>query len=101
MNYFKQYTDFAHIPYRVLEIADECWAMYRDGTLSQAGEGGDLMASGWMVSNEFNKKIRQMGYDEEKYKDMAETLMNSVDDHNRQPSMNYFKQYTDECSRTL
>lgn len=82
MNYFKQYTDFAHIPYRILEIADECWDMYRDGTLTQAGEGGDLMASGWMVSNEFNKKIRQMGYDEEKYKDMAETLMNSVDDHN-------------------
>lgn len=75
------YKEFDY-PYNVVRIANECWEMYKDGTISQAGEHGDLMASGWMISTEFYKKIKQIGYEEDKYKHMAETLMNDVDEHN-------------------
>ena len=87
-----QYTfeELGDVPFNVVRIMNECWNAYMDGDITQAGEHGDLMASGWMKGKEFDTKINQIGYDVEKYKELKETLVNDVDEHNQHL---YWKHY--------
>ena len=83
-----QYTfeELGEAPFNVVRILNECYNDYSDGNLGD----GERMASGGMVRQEFLRRIAQIGYDELKYKDIADKLEEDVDENN---SHLYWKYY--------
>ena len=49
------------------------------------------MASGGMVREEFLRRIAQLGYDELKYKDIADKLEEDVDENNAHLYSKYYE----------
>ena len=72
------FEDVGDAPFNVVRILNECYDDYSNGNLGD----GERMASGDMVRGEFLRRIAQIGYDELKYKDIADTLENDVDENN-------------------
>ena len=72
------FEDVGDAPFNVVRILNECYNDYSNGNLGD----GERMASGGRVREEFFKRIKQIGYDELKYKDIADTLENDVDENN-------------------
>ena len=64
------FEEVGDAPFNVVRIMNECYDDYSNGNLGD----GERMASGGMVRQEFLRRIAQLGYDELKYKDIAETL---------------------------
>ena len=73
------FKDMADTPYSVVRLLNECYNDYADGSLGD----GEHMASGKQVRGEFLKRIAQMGYDELKYKDIADKLEEDVYENNQ------------------
>ena len=73
------FKDMADTPYSVVRLLNECYNDYAYGNLGD----GEHMASGKQVRGEFLKRIAQMGYDELKYKDIADTLEEDVSENNQ------------------
>ena len=87
------FEDVGDAPFNVVRILNECYNDYSNGNLGD----GERMASGDMVRGEFLRRIAQIGYDELKYKDIADTLENDVDENNSHlVSKNYEPSETDE-----
>ena len=72
--------------FNVVRILNECYNDYSNGNLGD----GERMADGGMVRQEFLRRIAQIGYDELKYKDIADKLEEDVDENN---SHLYWKYY--------
>ena len=83
-----QYTfeELGEAPFNVVRILNECYNDYSNGNLGE----GERMADGGMVRQEFLRRIAQIGYDELKYKDIADKLEEDVDENN---SHLYWKYY--------
>ena len=87
------FEDVGDAPFNVVRILNECYNDYSNGNLGD----GERMASGDMVRGEFLRRIVQIGYDELKYKDIADTLENDVDENNAHlVSKNYEPPETNE-----
>ena len=52
---------------------------------------GERMASGDMGRGEFLRRIAQIGYDELKFNDIADTLENDVDENNSHLVSKYYE----------
>ena len=65
-------------PFNVVRILNECWEDYSNGNLGD----GERMASGMQVREDFLRRLKQIGYDELKYNDIADTLEDDVDENN-------------------
>ena len=65
-------------PFNVVRILNECYNDYSNGNLGD----GEHMASGGIVKEEFLKRVKQIGYDEVKYIEIAKTLEEDVDENN-------------------
>ena len=74
-------------PFNVGRILNECYNDYSNGNLGD----GEHMACGGMVREEFFKRIKQIGYDELKYKDIADKLEEDVDDNNSHLFSKYYE----------
>ena len=72
------FEEVGDAPFNVVRILNECYNDYSNGNLGD----GERMADGGMVRQEFLRRIAQIGYDELKYKDIADTLENDVDENN-------------------
>jgi hypothetical protein len=72
------FEDVGDAPFNVVRILNECYNDYSNGNLGD----GERMASGDMVRGEFLRRIAQLGYDELKFNDIADTLENDVDENN-------------------
>jgi len=81
------FEDVGDAPFNVVRILNECYNDYSNGNLGD----GEHMASGGMVREEFFKRIKQIGYDELKYKDIADTLENDVDENNSHLYSKYYE----------
>ena len=81
------FEELPDAPYTIVRILNECWEDYSNGNLGD----GERMASGGMVREEFFKRIKQIGYDELKYKDIADTLENDVDENNSHLASKYYE----------
>ena len=81
---FNENTD---APFNVVRILNECYNDYSDGNLGD----GEHLASGQQVRGEFLKRIAQLGYDELKYKDIADTLEEDVDENNSRLHSKYYE----------
>ena len=81
------FEDVGDAPFNVVRILNECYNDYSNGNLGD----GERMASGGMVRQEFFKRIKQIGYDELKYKDIADTLENDVDENNAHLYSKYYE----------
>jgi hypothetical protein len=81
------FEDVGDAPFNVVRILNECYNDYSNGNLGD----GERMASGDMVRGEFLKGIAQIGYDELKYKDIADTLENDVDENNAHLVSKYYE----------
>ena len=84
-----QYTfeELGEAPFNVVRILNECYNDYSNGNLGD----GEHMASGGMVRQEFLRRIAQIGYDEDKYKDIADTIENDVDENNANLYSKYYE----------
>ena len=80
------FEDVGDAPFNVVRILNECYNDYSNGNLGD----GERMADGGMVRQEFLRRIAQIGYDELKYKDIADKLEEDVDENN---SHLYWKYY--------
>ena len=72
------FEDVGDAPFNVVRILNECYNDYSNGNLGD----GERMADGGMVRQEFLRRIAQIGYDELKFNDIADTLENDVDENN-------------------
>jgi hypothetical protein len=81
------FEDVGDAPFNVVRILNECYNDYSNGNLGD----GEHMASGGMVRGEFLRRIAQIGYDELKYKDIADTLENDVDENNAHLVSKYYE----------
>ena len=81
------FEDVGDAPFNVVRILNECYNDYSNGNLGD----GERMASDGMVRQEFFKRIKQIGYDELKYKDIADTLENDVDENNSHLASKYYE----------
>ena len=81
------FEDVGDAPFNVVRILNECYNDYSNGNLGD----GERMADGGMVREEFFKRIKQIGYDELKYKDIADTLENDVDENNSHLYSKYYE----------
>ena len=81
------FEDVGDAPFNVVRILNECYDDYSNGNFGD----GERMASGGMVRQEFLRRIAQLGYDELKYKDIAETLENDVDENNSHLYSKYYE----------
>ena len=87
------FEDVADAPFNVVRILNECYNDYSNGNLGD----GEHMAIGSMVRQEFLRRIAQIGYDELKFQDIADTLENDVDENNSHlVSKNYEPPETNE-----
>ena len=72
------FEEVGDAPFNVVRILNECYNDYSNGNLGD----GERMASGDMVRGEFLRRIAQIGYDELKFNDIADTLEEDVDENN-------------------
>ena len=84
-----QYTfeELGEAPFNVVRILNECYDDYSNGNLGD----GERMADGGMVRQEFLRRIAQIGYDELKYKDIADKLEEDVDENNAHLYSKYYE----------
>ena len=81
------FEDVGDAPFNVVRILNECYNDYSNGNLGD----GERMASGDMVRGEFLRRIAQIGYDELKFNDIADTLENDVDENNAHLYSKYYE----------
>ena len=81
------FEEVGDAPFNVVRILNECYNDYSNGNLGD----GERMASGGMVRQEFLKRIAQIGYDELKFNDIADTLENDVDENNSRLHSKYYE----------
>ena len=81
------FEEVGDAPFNVVRILNECYDDYSNGNLGD----GERMASGGMVREEFFKRIKQIGYDELKYNDIADTLEDDVDENNSHLYSKYYE----------
>ena len=81
------FEEVGDAPFNVVRILNECYNDYSNGNLGD----GEHMASGGMVREEFFKRIKQIGYDELKYNDIADTLEDDVDENNSHLVSKYYE----------
>ena len=81
------FEELGEAPFNVVRILNECYDDYSNGNLGD----GEHMASGGMVRQEFLRRIAQIGYDEDKYKDIADTIENDVDENNAHLFSKYYE----------
>ena len=81
------FEELGEAPFNVVRILNECYDDYSNGNLGD----GEHMASGGMVRQEFLRRIAQIGYDEDKYKDIADTIENDVDENNAHLYSKYYE----------
>ena len=81
------FEDVGDAPFNVVRILNECYNDYSDGNLGD----GEHLANGQQVRGEFLRRIAQLGYDELKYKDIADTLENDVDENNSRLHSKYYE----------
>jgi len=87
------FEDVGDAPFNVVRILNECYNDYSNGNLGD----GEHMASGGMVRQEFLRRIAQIGYDDLKFQDIADTIENDVDENNSHlVSKNYEPPETNE-----
>ena len=87
------FEDVGDAPFNVVRILNECYNDYSNGNLG----GGERMAIGSIVRQEFLRRIVQLGYDELKFQDIAATIENDVDENNAHlVSKNYEPSETNE-----
>ena len=87
------FEDVGDAPFNVGRILNECYNDYSNGNLGD----GERMADGGMVRQEFLRRIVQIGYDELKFQDIADTIENDVDANNAHlVSKNYEPPETNE-----
>ena len=87
------FEEVGDAPFNVVRILNECYNDYSNGNLGD----GERMASGGMVRGEFLRRIAQIGYDELKFQDIADTLESDVDENNAHlVSKNYEPSETNE-----
>ena len=72
------FEDVSDAPFNVVRIMNECYDDYSNGNLGD----GEHMAIGSMVRQEFLRRIVQIGYDEDKFQDIADTIENDVNENN-------------------
>ena len=82
------FEDVGDAPFNVVRILNECYNDYSNGNLGD----GERMADGGMVRQEFLRRIAQIGYDELKFQDIADTLENDVDENNSHLASKYYEQ---------
>ena len=90
MNYKNLAYSFEELPdapYTIVRILNECYNDYKDGNLGD----GERMASGMQVREEFLRRVKQIGYDELKYNDIADTLEYDVDENNSHLYSKYYE----------
>ena len=81
------FEDVGDAPFNVVRILNECYNDYSNGNLGD----GERMADGGMVRQEFLRRIAQLGYDELKFNDIADTLENDVDENNSHLVSKYYE----------
>ena len=81
------FEEVGDAPFNVVRILNECYDDFSNGNLGD----GERMASGGMVRQEFLRRIAQIGYDELKYKDIADTLEEDVDENNSRLHSKYYE----------
>ena len=81
------FEDVGEAPFNVVRIMNECYDDYSNGNLGD----GEHMASGGMVRQEFLRRIAQIGYDEDKFQDIADTIENDVDENNAHLVSKYYE----------
>ena len=87
------FEEVGDAPFNVVRILNECYNDYSNGNLGD----GERMADGMQVRQEFLRRIAQIGYDELKFNDIADTLENDVDENNAHlVSKNYEPSETNE-----
>ena len=87
------FEEVGDAPFNVVRILNECYNDYSNGNLGD----GERMADGGMVRQEFLRRIAQIGYDELKFQDIADTIENDVDENNAHlVSKNYEPHETNE-----
>ena len=87
------FEEVGDAPFNVVRILNECYNDYSNGNLGD----GERMADGGMVRQEFLRRIAQIGYDELKFQDIADTLESDVDENNAHlVSKNYEPPETNE-----
>ncbi len=89
------FEELPDAPYTVVRILNECWEDYSNGNLGD----GERMASGMDVREDFIRRLKQIGYDELKYNDIADTLEYDVDENNSHlASNNIFPHHAHELT---
>ena len=87
------FEEVGDAPFNVVRIMNECYNDYSNGNLGD----GERMADGGMVRQEFLRRIAQLGYDELKFQDIADTIENDVNENNEHlVSKNYEPSETNE-----
>ena len=81
------FEDVGDAPFNVVRILNECYDDYSNGNLGD----GEHMASGSIVKEEFLKRVKQIGYDEVKYTEIAKTLEEDVDENNSRLHSKYYE----------
>ena len=81
------FEDVGDAPFNVVRILNECYNDYSNGNLGD----GEHMARGLMVREEFLRRIAQIGYDELKFQDIADTLESDVDENNAHLASKYYE----------
>ena len=81
------FEDVGDAPFNVVRILNECYNDYSDGNLGD----GERMADGMQVREEFLRRIAQLGYDELKFNDIANTLEEDVDENNSRLHSKYYE----------
>ena len=81
------FEEVGDAPFNVVRILNQCYNDYSDGNLGD----GERMASGGMVRQEFLRRIVQIGYDELKFQDIADTIENDVDENNAHLVSKYYE----------
>ena len=81
------FEDVGDAPFNVVRILNECYNDYSNGNLGD----GERMADGGIVRQEFLRRIAQIGYDELKFQDIADTIENDVDENNAHLASKYYE----------
>jgi hypothetical protein len=81
------FKEMGEAPFNVVRILNECYDDYSNGNLGD----GEYMANGGMVREEFLRRITQIGYDELKYKDIADKLEEDVNENNAHLYSKYYE----------
>ena len=82
------FEDVGDAPFNVVRILNECYNDYSNGNL---GDGEHLANGQHGYEEEFLRRIAQLGYDELKFQDIAETLEEDVDENNSRLHSKYYE----------